>query len=249
MIWPPTTVPASAPDEDEQARGASTAAGSERRVTLVERRRPEAQPGERTRRDRRADHQRSQRGHGGRDPHVTEQRADPVITLGRGRRRRAVALAATGLGQPPHDDREERSGDADDEERPAPAERRRDDTAEHGPERGTDERQDAVVRVRPPAHVGPVVVRDERLRGGVVDRLANTERGAHREELPVVPDRRVQCGHHAPRRHHDGDDPRPPVAIGEVARRQRDQEPGEHERGAEEARPRCHRSRSRPAPR
>ena len=176
-------------DEDEHAGEPGRAAGPQRGVALVERGRPEPEPRQRARRDGRADHQRAQRRHPHRHPHVAQQRRHAGVALRRHRRlhgqRRLrllgghVALAPARLGQPPHDQGEQRAGHAHQEEGPAPAEQRRHPAGDAQPERLPEERRGPLEREGAPADIGRVVVGEQRLRRRVVDRLADAERGPH----------------------------------------------------------------------
>ncbi len=191
VIRPPTTVPARAPNRMSTPARPAPPPLPRLGVALEERGRPEAEPGQGAGGDRRSDHQGSEGRHRRGDAHVAEHgAAEPGAPWPADRRLATapVALAAARLGEAPDAGREQRARHAHDEERPTPPERAADHAAEHGAQRRTHEGQDPVVGVRPSPPRDRVVVGEQRLRGRVVDRLADTERGPHREELPVAAD-------------------------------------------------------------
>ena len=139
-----------------------------------------------------------------------------VASAGTSASNEQVVLAADRLLHPPHHERENRPGNADDEERGSPSEDRTHDAADTEADRLADRGRDALVCVRAPAQIRPVVVGDQRLRRRVVDGLADPERRAHDRELHEARDGRVERGDRAPRREHDRDDASAAVTVGQV---------------------------------
>ncbi len=247
-------VPPMAPTRMSDAGDAGGSLGAQRGVALVERRRPEPEPAERSAGDGRADHERPQSAHAHAPPARRRSRAPTPAsrsgTTGRGGWERRFGLVAEG-GSVALAPRWARAA----ARRPPPAatRARRPRGRPSASRTGGDHRRHHRARwparrsgvdpqegVGPPPHLGAVVVGDQRLRRRVVDRLADARGRPARQGTARSSGRcALRAEMSAPRRQHHGDDPGAPVAVGEVARRQRDEEAGEDEDAAEQAGSAC----------